>query len=109
MRNFVRQSDFRDDDFARTLRLDSLIGVDASGFQRDHLCFSGEILLARKHTGQIHDDLPVMADRALDGLRSIWYHHGLRVGLYREKRLTGTRSMTWLCVPWTMVPWLTVT
>jgi hypothetical protein len=26
----------------------------------DNLCFSGEILLARKHTGHIHYDLPVM-------------------------------------------------
>ncbi len=37
MRNFVRQSEFRDDDIARALGLDGLIGVDASGFQRNEI------------------------------------------------------------------------
>jgi hypothetical protein len=58
----------------------------------DNLCFSGEILLARKHTGHIHDDLPVIADRAVDGLRGFWYQHSKRVDAYREKRLTDTRA-----------------
>ena len=58
----------------------------------DNLCFSGEILLARKHTGHIHHDLPVIADRAVDGLRGFWYDHTQRVTAYREKRVTDTRA-----------------
>jgi hypothetical protein len=58
----------------------------------DNLCFSGEILLARKHTGHIHYDLPVIAERAVDGLRGFWYDHTQRVAAYREKRLSDTRA-----------------
>ncbi len=58
----------------------------------DNLCFSGEILLARKHTGHIHMDLPRIAEQAVDGLRGFWYDHTQRVQAYREKRLSDTRA-----------------
>lgn len=58
----------------------------------DNLCFSGEILLARKHTGHIHDDLPIMAGRAVDALRGYWHTHEHRIEAYQHKRLTDTRA-----------------
>jgi hypothetical protein len=58
----------------------------------DNLCFSGEILLARKHTGHIHYDLPRMADQAVDGLRDFWYQHGIRVSAYQNTKLAEVRA-----------------
>jgi hypothetical protein len=58
----------------------------------DNLCFSGEILLARKHTGHIQDELPSMADRAVDGLRDFWYQHGIRVSAYQNTKLAEVRA-----------------
>ena len=58
----------------------------------DNLCFSGEILLARKHTGHIHYDLPRIAEQAVDGLRGFWGQHNVRIARYREQRLTDTRA-----------------
>jgi hypothetical protein len=58
----------------------------------DNLSFNGEVMLARKHTGHIHYDLPIIAERAVDGLRGFWYDHTQRVEASREKRLTDTRA-----------------
>ena len=58
----------------------------------DNLCFSGEVMLARKHTGHIHRDLPVIAEQTVDKMRGYWFEHRQRVDAYKHKRVTDTRA-----------------
>lgn len=58
----------------------------------DNLCFSGEVCLARKHTGHIHADLPVIAEQAVDKMRGYWFLHRQRIDAYKQKRVTDTRA-----------------
>lgn len=58
----------------------------------DNLCFSGEVCLARKHTGHIHYDLPIIAEQAVDKVRGYWFEHRQRIDAYKQKRVTDTRA-----------------
>ena len=57
----------------------------------DNLCFSGDIALARKHTTQIMNDLPGLADSAVEQLTGFWTSHVKRVNHYMNVALDDTQ------------------
>lgn len=64
----------------------------AALFVCDNLSFSGEVVLARRHTVNIWRDLPQMAARAVGKLGDLRLQHEQRVDGYKNHTLTDTEA-----------------
>jgi hypothetical protein len=61
----------------RRVMLESLVPTDA--------VFSGEIRIARKHTGFILRDMPFLTQQAIGRLMDRWHHQDERISAYKTK------------------------
>lgn len=60
----------------------------AQVFVCDNLSFCGEVVLARRHTTNIHRDLPQLAARAIGKLGDLREQHASRVDAYKQHGLS---------------------
>lgn len=70
--------------------------VGSGVFVCDNLAFSSEIVLARKHTKQILDDLPALVGTAIGKLATHWTDQNVRIDAYRKTELTNKDAMVLL-------------
>ena len=66
--------------------------VGSSVLVCDNLAFSGEIVLARRHTRFIDRDLPQLVNRAVGQLGDLRQQQDKRIDAYKHTRLTDTRA-----------------
>ena len=64
------------------------IAIGLRVFVCDNLCFSGEILISRKHTKHIWDELPDLVACAMDESRGIRQKQDERIEVYKNYGLT---------------------
>ena len=63
------------------------LAVGSSVFVCDNLAFSSEIVMHRKQTKNIMDDLPAMVDTAIGQLSARWNSQAIRIGAYKTKEI----------------------
>lgn len=63
------------------------LAIGAQVFVCDNLSFSGEITIARKHTGNILRDLPGLTTRAIGQLSNRWHTQQQRFDAYKDREL----------------------
>jgi len=68
------------------------IVAGASVFVCDNLSFSGEVVIARKHTTYILRDLPRLTADAVGKLMQTWHHQDRRIEAYQAKRLNAAQA-----------------
>ena len=68
------------------------IVAGASVFVCDNLSFSGEVVIARKHTTYIMRDLPRLTGEAVGRLMDSWHHQDQRIEAYQGSRLSESRA-----------------
>jgi hypothetical protein len=63
------------------------LAVGSQVFVCDNLAFSSEIVMHRKQTKNIMEDLPLMVDTAIGQLSSRWNNQALRIETYKTKEI----------------------
>jgi hypothetical protein len=66
--------------------------VGSGVFVCDNLAFSGEIVIARKHTTHIGRDLPQLIESAMGRLGEMRHHQDERIGAYKTTRISDAKA-----------------
>ena len=68
------------------------LAVGSGVFVCDNLAFSGEVVLARKHTAYIERDLPQLIQRSVGELGTLQQDQDQRIEAYKDKRLSDRQA-----------------
>lgn len=72
--------------------LPATIGSGNQVFVCDNLVFNGEVVLGRKHTKNIFEDLEGLIEKAMDVLFLRWRQHRARVAFYKEHEVANVEA-----------------